>query len=101
MYPVPFSSAEANGQLTYDTGRGSQYRVTECGTNGKYNNEPSKTGVPKMPLWDLGGQACNRSEFAIRSLETLANTFEFARIADSVQLRLNYTGRVSMSQLAQ
>jgi len=46
-YPVPRINAGANGQLTYDTGRGSQYRVTECGTNDKYNNEPNKTGVPK------------------------------------------------------
>ena len=55
-YPVPCISAGANGQLTYDTGRGSQYRVTECGTNGKYNNEPNKTGVPKdAPVGSWGG----------------------------------------------
>lgn len=59
LYPVPCISAEASGQLTYDMGRGSQCRVTECGTNGKYNNEPSKTGVPKdapVGSWRAGMQ---------------------------------------------
>jgi hypothetical protein len=66
LYPVPCISVETNAQAGVCHGaRFTVQRVVQCpqgcDTYIKYNDEPSKTGVSKLPLWGLGVQACNTS----------------------------------------